>query len=140
MAIDQFVPSGRLGSIRAVDLSVGIKLVLLSILFSHPSFGQVPTYPNEAAGSCTELKPGVVVESVGKNSEAEKAGLAEGDVILSWNRGELNGEIRSPFDLAEAEIEQGPRSQVGLRGHAQQPRFGPGRWGRENGELACAPP
>jgi len=35
-----------------------------------------------------QLLPGVVVEKIEKNSEAEKAGLREGDVLLSWIRGD----------------------------------------------------
>jgi CHAT domain-containing protein len=82
--------------------------------------------------SCVNMKPGIVVETVAKNSEAEKAGLAEGDVILAWSRGEAKGDIRSPFDLSEVEIEQEPRGQVtlsGMRGGSEQKwPMGPGKW------------
>jgi CHAT domain-containing protein/Tfp pilus assembly protein PilF len=74
----------------------------------------------------------VVVEGVAKNSEGEKAGLAEGDTILSWTRGDANGRISSPFDLTEIETEQEPRGRVtleGTRGGAMQTWvIGPDRW------------
>ncbi len=47
-----------------------------------------------------QLKPGIVVEEVAKHSEAEKAGLQAGDVLLSWSRGDAKGGIESPFDLS----------------------------------------
>jgi len=71
------------------------------------------------AGAPEPLKRGVVVESVTKNAEAEKAGLQEGDILLTWTRGAVRGEIESPFDLSQAETEQAPRGAVsfeGLRG------------------------
>jgi len=77
-----------------------------------------------------ELKQGVVVESVAKNSQGEKAGLAEGDVILSWARGDVKEEIGSPFDLSEIEMEQEPLGRVTLQGETKQAWIiGPGKWG-----------
>jgi CHAT domain-containing protein/Tfp pilus assembly protein PilF len=77
--------------------------------------------------------PGVVVEFVLKNSEAEKAGLAEGDVILRWTQGDAKGEIGSPFELSEIEMEQEPRGRVmleGIRGGTKQTwLIGPDKWG-----------
>jgi CHAT domain-containing protein/Tfp pilus assembly protein PilF len=85
------------------------------------------------AAPCVDMKPGIVVETVAKNSEGEKAGLAEGDVILAWARGDVKSEIRSPFDLTEAEMEQGPRGQVSLQGTRSGAvrtwAMGPGKWG-----------
>jgi tetratricopeptide (TPR) repeat protein len=63
-----------------------------------------------------QLLPGVVVEKVEKNSEAEKAGLREGDVLLSWSRGDEQGKIESPFDVSWIDIEQRPRGTVELHG------------------------
>src|SRR5260370_34826092 len=63
-----------------------------------------------------QLKPGIVVESVAKYSEAEKSGLEEGDLLLSWSRGDAKGEIESPFDLSGREIEQPPRGNVTFKG------------------------
>jgi tetratricopeptide (TPR) repeat protein len=66
-----------------------------------------------------QLLPGVVVEKVDKNSEAEKAGLREGDVLLSWSRGDQGdqqGDIQSPFDVSWLDIEQRPRGTVTVYG------------------------
>lgn len=72
---------------------------------------------------------GVVVEEVTHGYAGQAAGLQPGDLILSWSR-EANppanpqaaeGEIRTPFDLVEVEIEQAPRGRltlVGLRENA----------------------
>jgi CHAT domain-containing protein/Tfp pilus assembly protein PilF len=80
-----------------------------------------------------ELNHGLVVESVARNFEGEKAGLAEGDIILSWSRGDTKGQIESPFDLSEIEAEQAPRGRVmleGKRGEATQIwAIGPDKWG-----------
>src|SRR5687767_11573296 len=55
---------------------------------------------------------GIVVESVAKGSPAERAGLAVGDVLLSWERPAplpaAGGELRSPFDLVRLERAEGP--------------------------------
>jgi CHAT domain-containing protein/tetratricopeptide (TPR) repeat protein len=48
--------------------------------------------------------------------EAEHAGLREGDRITSWFRGDVSGEIQSPFDLTVLEIDQAPRGAIGLQG------------------------
>jgi CHAT domain-containing protein/Tfp pilus assembly protein PilF len=80
-----------------------------------------------------ELKPGLVVERIAKNSEGEKAGLAEGDVILSWSRGDAKGAIQSPFDLSDVEEEPEPLGRAtleGLRAGARQTwGVGPDKWG-----------
>jgi CHAT domain-containing protein/tetratricopeptide (TPR) repeat protein len=79
-----------------------------------------------------ELKQGLVVESLTKNSEGEKAGILEGDVIRSWTRVDVKGKIESPFDLSEIETEQEPRGRVtleGTRGELKQAWvMGPNRW------------
>jgi len=51
-----------------------------------------------------QLKPGIVVEEVTKNSEGEKAGLQQNDILLTWSRGDAKGEIKSQFDLSGIEI------------------------------------
>jgi CHAT domain-containing protein/tetratricopeptide (TPR) repeat protein len=83
--------------------------------------------------SWAQLQTGVVIENIAKSSEAERAGLQQGDVIQGWNRGNVQGEIVSPFDLAGLEIEQAPRgvvSLVGLRGPEKQVwRLGQDEWG-----------
>jgi CHAT domain-containing protein/Tfp pilus assembly protein PilF len=71
------------------------------------------TSPQQETGA---LSPGIIVEKVVKNFEAEKTGIQEGDILLRWVRADLRGEIRSPFDLAAVEIEQAPRGAVTLEG------------------------
>ena len=83
---------------------------------------------------------GVVVEEVGKSSAGEKAGIKPGDVVLSWVRAaappanpvEARGEIGSPFELDEVEMEQGPRGEVRLLGTRDGASFSvlvaPGAW------------
>ena len=68
--------------------------------------------------------PGVVVEEVAPRSAALAAGLARGDLILSWSRAAAppgsptaaSGELRSVFDLLLLEDEEGPRGAVAFRG------------------------
>jgi CHAT domain-containing protein/Tfp pilus assembly protein PilF len=67
-------------------------------------------------GASEELKPGIVVERVAKNSEAERAGMQRGDVLLSWSRGDAKGEFASPFDLSTMGTEQTPYGSVTLEG------------------------
>src|SRR5579863_2559728 len=95
-----------------------LSFFLLSFLIlppiSHPS-----AQTNSDAGSAPKLQPGVVIESVAKNSAGEKAGIQMGDILLNWVRANARGPIESPFDLAQAEIEQAPHGNVileGLRG------------------------
>jgi CHAT domain-containing protein/Tfp pilus assembly protein PilF len=80
-----------------------------------------------------QLQPGSVIEEIAKNSEGERAGLQQGDILLSWSRNGLKGEIESPFDLSAIEIEQEPRGNVtleGLRGAEKQAwRMGSDDWG-----------
>jgi CHAT domain-containing protein/Tfp pilus assembly protein PilF len=107
---------------------------LFLLLVVSPVVGQTASSTGNA-DSCGDVRPGIVVETVAKNSEAEKAGLAEGDVILAWTRGDVKGEIQSPFDVSEVEIEQEPKGQVtlsGMRGRvAQMWAMGPEKWGVE---------
>jgi CHAT domain-containing protein/Tfp pilus assembly protein PilF len=83
----------------------------------------------------------VVVEEVARNAGGEKAGLKPGDLLLSWVRApappanpeEARGEIGSPFDLADIEMEQAPRGDLTLLGTRDGARFSvvvpPGTWG-----------
>jgi len=82
--------------------------------------------------AASNVAHGVIVEQIEKNSEAEKAGLQPGDVLLHWVRGDAQGDIESPFDLAGVETEQAPRGTVtlkGLRGTVKQSwAMGGDRW------------
>jgi CHAT domain-containing protein/Tfp pilus assembly protein PilF len=124
----------RLPSVLLSPPKVRVTALLSLVLLALPLQGQTATTQESASGTCAaaELKQGVVVESVAKNSEGEKAGLAEGDIILSWSRGEAKGPIESPFDLSEIETEQEPRGRVtleGTRGGVTQTwMIGPDKW------------
>ncbi len=60
---------------------------------------------------------GVVIESVGRGSTADRAGLQEGDLLLTWAAGPgRGGALGSPFDLQEVFLEQVPRRKVCLQG------------------------
>src|SRR6267154_94355 len=83
--------------------------------------GQVAVQSSQASSTddLKDLKPGVVVEEVKKNSAADQARIQAGDVLLSWSRGDAKGQIESPFDVSLMEFEQVPRGTVtldGLRG------------------------
>jgi CHAT domain-containing protein/Tfp pilus assembly protein PilF len=107
--------------------------VFLLLIAAASALGNAAFNPDKAITTCVEVASCVLVETVSKNSEGEKTGLAEGDVIVGWTRGDANGEIRSPFDLSEVETEQEPRGQVtleGFRGAVQQRwAMGPFQWG-----------
>jgi CHAT domain-containing protein/Tfp pilus assembly protein PilF len=120
-------------SLLALETFVsGVSLAILSAVFFVMLSGRLGAQ-SSAVVSCADVGAGVVVESVAKYSEAEKAGLIEGDIVLRWSRGEAKGEISSPFDLVSVEIEQAPRGHViveGLRGAAKQSwTLGPSTWG-----------
>ncbi|HTC94732.1 MAG TPA: CHAT domain-containing protein [Terriglobales bacterium] len=80
-----------------------------------------------------EPRPGIVVSSIAAHSVAERSGLREGDILQSWNAGEAQGSLESPFDLLLVETEQLPRGRIvvtGWRGNEQQQwTFEPGRLG-----------
>ena len=63
---------------------------------------------------------GIVIEKFDDDfSGAKKAGMQEGDVLLSWSRGEAVGNPQSPFDLSLVVTEQMPYVPIkfeGLRG------------------------
>jgi len=61
------------------------------------------------------LQKGLVVEQVSKNTQAQKAGVRPGDILLNWKRADAKGEFESPFDLAYIFLEQAPRGQVTIR-------------------------
>jgi CHAT domain-containing protein/tetratricopeptide (TPR) repeat protein len=95
-------------------------LCLISSIWNSKAFPQQGLTPRELDAA---TMPGVVVEDVVHRGEGEKAGLREGDILLTWSRGDRKGDIHSPFDLAEIESEQEPLGMVkleGLRGTEKQ--------------------
>ncbi len=82
-----------------------------------------------------QIKPGVVIEKVYESWEGARAGLKEGDVLLSWSRGDSHGTIDSPFTLWWLEFEQRPQGAVSIQGTRgpdhQVWTMGPDYWGLE---------
>src|SRR6266852_7034411 len=104
-------------------------------LFLFTFFGQSTASPQDLGDVPTraELGKGVIADAVKKDSDAERAGLQVGDILLSWTRDGSKGEIESPFDLPLIEVEQAPRGAVtieGLRGTEKRVWvLGSGSWG-----------
>jgi CHAT domain-containing protein/Tfp pilus assembly protein PilF len=79
------------------------------------------------------LEKGLIVEQVITNSQAQRAGVQPGDVLLGWNRGSVYGDFQSPFDLAYIFLEQAPRGPITITairsGNRLQWQFGSDSWG-----------
>lgn len=90
-------------------------IALFSVAVGLSTFSPCQTSTNSDPSQQT-LGHGVVVESVSKHSEGEKAGIQADDVLLSWARGETKGEIDSPFELPYLRFEYGSRGPVLIRG------------------------
>lgn len=108
--------SPKLNSMPWQHMSARLCLAgLLSVLTVPGVFGQ-----NVSGGTGAEaienIKPGLVVETVDRGREAERSGLREGDVLLSWSRGNTNGKFESPFDLDPVEAGQAPLGAVTFEG------------------------
>jgi CHAT domain-containing protein/tetratricopeptide (TPR) repeat protein len=108
-------------------------LAILYLICSAWNSQALPQHSPSPHDSEIQISSGVVVEKVVQHGEGEKAGLYEGDVLLSWSRGESKGEIESPFDLAEIETEQKTLGMVKLEGLRGTERrvwpLGPSDWG-----------
>lgn len=101
-------------------MKLRVFLPILTLVFSSISSPAQPPGSLEDKGAL--ISPGVVVESVDKDSVADKAGIKPGDLLLRWKRGDDKGVIESPFDLFFLQYEQAAREAMtveGLRG--QQP-------------------
>jgi len=111
------------------------RFVLTLFLMALSSFmlSQTVTPKNTTIEKAESIQRGAVVEKVTKNSAAEKAGFQEGDVLLTWNRGDATGSIESPFDVSILAIEQGSRGRVSLKGSRGAEEYTwiiePGSWG-----------
>jgi CHAT domain-containing protein/Tfp pilus assembly protein PilF len=103
--------------------------LLLLTAFGRQGFVQQKPTPDDMG---VGLGPGVVLEKVSAHGEAEKAGLQEGDVLLTWSRGASQGEIQSPFDILEIHTDQSPLGDVKLEGmRGTEKRYwslGPDSW------------
>jgi len=99
--------------IRGIQLGA---LLLMAAGLAAPA-GARPV-PRETAGQ------GLVVEEVAPEGAAARAGIAPGDVLLTWERAAAppanpqpaSGLLSSPFDLAEVESEEAPRGTLRLSG------------------------
>jgi CHAT domain-containing protein/Tfp pilus assembly protein PilF len=93
----------------------------------------LPRQEPPIASAPAQPRSGLVVENVAPKSAAGKAGIQVADVLLRWSRGDSAGQIESPFDISQIEIEQAPRGIVtleGSRGSVKQVwTLGPGDWG-----------
>lgn len=128
-----FLTCGAKYSTRLVRCLLSLSSIAL-VLSGLSGFGQATGTAVLGQAPCAvRQKQGVVVETVAKNSEAEKAGLTEGDIILGWTGGDLRGEISLSFDLTTVEIEQAPRGEITLEGTEDTARrawvLGQDEWG-----------
>lgn len=98
---------------NVVSLRVALGGYVFLALVSVRLWAQRPAEPHAVP---PHIQAGIVVQEIVKASEAERAGLVQGDVILGWSRGARQGPIASPFDLSTVEIEQVPLSAVTLKG------------------------
>ncbi len=112
-------------------LAVMVPLLLVCPAVAQSAGGAAAQGP--LAPAPAPIQSGIVVETVAKNSAAEKAGLRMGDALLRWSRGDTRGALETPFELSQAETEQAPLGTVlleGLRGAEKQVwSLGPGEWG-----------
>jgi CHAT domain-containing protein len=83
---------------------------ILALLTLAPTAGErLATQP---------VQSGVIVESVAKGWEGERAGLRAGDVLISWrrppnppaNQAEASGAFRTPFDVLRVNLEDAQRA------------------------------
>jgi CHAT domain-containing protein/tetratricopeptide (TPR) repeat protein len=65
------------------------------------------------------VKSGLIVESLVKTQEGDRAGIHSGDILLTWSRGSVRGDLDSPFQLfylASEQASRGPVTIGGIRG------------------------
>lgn len=104
---------------KTFSLGCAIALLSLGIFLPEP-------WAALRAETISEAPAGLVVEQIRRGSTADKAGLQDGDNLLSWSReapAPVQGIFRSPFDWRSVLIEQVPRGKVtlvGRRGEAER--------------------
>jgi CHAT domain-containing protein/Tfp pilus assembly protein PilF len=100
-----------------------------------PGIAQTPsTYKPAGSFPADEaLKPGILVEKVEEGFQASRAGIHEGDVLLSWQQGDASGVFDSPFDFMRLDLNRRPLGLVtilGLRGEEEHSwTLAPTLWG-----------
>jgi CHAT domain-containing protein/Tfp pilus assembly protein PilF len=79
------------------------------------------------------FRKGVVVDRLSEAFEAQKAGMRVGDILLRWHRGNVDGEIDSPFTILYLRYEQAPRGRIRIdglrRGRRRTWYLGSDTWG-----------
>jgi len=125
-----FAPMRRNVKEQAMRFSRSITAFFVVLAISLCAYGQSVTVTSIFT---SQLRKGLVVEQVSKNSQAERAGVRSGDILLSWNRAAVQGEFESPFDFADVFFEQASRSPIvisGIRGREQRTwRLSADTWG-----------
>ena len=89
---------------------------LFASLFISSAWGQTADPQHTKAGDSEILLPGIAVEEVPTNLSSQKPVLQEGDILLSWWRGEVHGEFESPFSFWWLHAEQQPLGMVSVQG------------------------
>ncbi len=98
----------------------GAVLTALAVLAA--AFGAGAARSDAPLPDWTVPPVGLMVDSVEAGGAAERAGLRRGDVLLRWSRvaapvaaaADTRGELRTPFDLDDVEVEQAPLGTITL--------------------------
>lgn len=94
-----------------------------------------PFAPAGEAAADDARRAAIVIAALAPGLAGERAGLRPGDRLWRWEQAGASGELASPFDLAETEIEYGPRGPVRLVGaRGEEPlsvALSPDAWGIE---------
>src|SRR5215471_11494584 len=108
---------------RMVRCWVGFVALTIATYLMVPmtAWGQDSHKVEQESISASELiHPGIVIEKFDDDySGPKRAGIQEGDILLSWSRGDAGGKLESPFDLSLVAAEQlwrGPVTFEGFRG------------------------
>ncbi|HEY2171575.1 MAG TPA: hypothetical protein VGJ30_18260, partial [Candidatus Angelobacter sp.] len=109
-----------------MSLAVGLTLPAPAQVASFPKTAvpeNVPAATKILRDELAQLRPGVVVEKIEKNSAAEQSGLREGDILLTWARGEAHGTLDTTIDFSWLQLEQAPRGAVTIYGTRRGMRY-----------------
>src|SRR5215472_10462959 len=85
-------------------------------MFTFPAWAKTADRLEAKAGDSEMILPGIVVEEVKTNPSPQKPMLQEGDILLSWSRGDAHGEFESPFSFWWLYTEQRPLGIVSVQG------------------------